>query len=738
MTHPYTRSYFEDGQAGYKLYRDFVSNYKALEVILERKPSSVLELGCARGYVVKKLEDHGVKAVGIDISEHTWHTRCTDSLVLADATKTPWKFKDKEHDLCYSKDFLEHLPEDKLPSVIKEIERVCKRGLHAVTFSDHPHAKDDPTHQALQSKEWWIEQFNKHAPAFPVEILNKEELEVAVDISKIAPADGLTKINVGCFLDCFHFGWENYDIQDLTEWAKQNGYVFKQVDVTKGIPKPDNSTDIILASHFLEHVDRAEGLSFLKECFRVLKPNGLLRLAVPDPAKICDAYLRGKILDYGCFNIGVEKASDEAEALFHLLIAGHKTIYDFDSLKKILEKAGFIEVEQMPPFKSHSKAVEKETVSMYPSLSTYVEGKKPEIKLDVSSKAKPKLTLDSKLKIALISTPMLTVFPKNYGGLEDVLGNLGEALAKMGHDVTVFAPNGSKVEGCQVVEFGEPLERVNVNWLEAEKKAYEFYKGMLKDYQIIHGMNWFAMEYAYKSSNPQAHVLHTHHGGISLEYWKRSPPPFKLNMVAISDWMVKVYASQGFTARRVYNGINLEKYKLQKKKGNRLLFLGRISKIKGPHLAIEVAKKANIGLDVIGSTSFVDDPAYIEHIKSLCDGENIKFVGEVNHSTKLDYLQNAKALLVCSQFNEPFGLMIVESLACGTPVIALQDGAIPEILSSKSGFICDNIESMGLAIQQIGLISPENCRKRATLFSRENMARNYLNLFRDVLSDKEW
>jgi len=735
--HPYTRGYFEDGQAGYKLYRDFLSNYKALEVILERKPSSVLELGCARGYVVKKLEDHGVKAVGIDVSEHAWHTRCTDSLVLADATITPWKFKDKEYDLCYSKDFLEHLPEDRLPSVIKEIERVCKRGLHAVTFSDHPHAKDDPSHLILQSKEWWIEQFKRHAPTFPVEILNKEELEVAVDIGKYAPSDGLVKLNVGCFLDCFHFGWENWDIQDLTEWAKQSGYVFKQVDVTKGIPKPDNSTDIILASHFLEHVDRAEGLSFLKECFRVLKPNGLLRLAVPDPIKICDAYLKGKILDYGCFNIGVEKASDEAEALFHLLIAGHKTLYDAAALQTLLQKLSFTHVEVKPFNRSQSKEVEIQTIGMYPTLSCYIEGKKLEVKQEISSKAKPKLTSDSKLKIALISTPYFTTPPSMYGGLEMIVADLGEALAEMGHDVTVFAADGSKIEGCKIVEFGPPLMNVNIDWLQAERKTYEIYKDHLKDFNIIHASDWFGFEYLAKAKNPQLKVVHSHHGGLNLEFWKRSPPPFKLNMVAISDFMVKVYASQGFTAKRCYNGIDLQKYRLQKKKGSRLLFLGRISKIKAPHVAIEVAKKANMGLDVVGATIFVDDPSYVEHVKSLCDGEQIKFIGEVSHADKLNYLQNAKALIVPSTWGEPFGLHVVESLAVGTSVLAFPDGGIAETVK-QGGILCSDVDSMVNAIPDLVRITPAMCRKNSELFSRTIMAENYVRRYNEILSGNEW
>ncbi len=738
--HPYSRGYFEDGTFGYYMYRDFPTHWRIIELLKTKKPTSVLDVGASRGYICKHLEaELGIKAVAMDISEHAFHTRATDSFVLHDARKTPWPFKDKEFDLAISMAVMEHLTEEEILTVMKEMARVSQRAYLTITFEKTPQ-DIDTTHRVFKPHEWWMAKFKEHAPDYPVEIMSVEEAKKSEQTPIVLPkSDGLVKLNIGSFTDCFHFDWENVDSQDLSQFALQNGYIFKQYDVRRGIQKPDNSTDAILASHFLEHLDRAEGLSFLKECHRVLKPNGILRLAVPDTRLLCEQYLKGKIMEYRHVNVGVEKAPDDAEALYHLLLAGHKTIYDFASLKTLLEQVGFTQVEQMPPFKSHSEAIEKQTTSMHPTLSCYIESKKPEIKQEISPKAILSARApDSKLKIALVSTPYFTTRPPMYGGLESVVADLGEALAQMGHDVTVFCADGSKVEGCKIVEFGPPLNSVNVDWLQAEKKTYEVYKDHLKDFDIIHGSDWFGFEYLAKAKNPQLKVLHTHHGGLNLDFWKRSPPPFKLNLVAISDWMVKVYASQGFTAKRCYNGVDLKKYPLHRQKGDRLLFLGRIAKIKAPHLAIEVAKKANMGLDVVGGTSFIDDPAYLEHVKSLCDGEKIRFVGEVSHAVKLNYLQNAKALLVCSQFNEPFGLMIVEALACGTPVIALQDGAIPEILSSKSGIICDNMESMGMAIQQIGLISPENCRKRATLFSRENMARNYLNIFRDMLSDKEW
>jgi len=123
----FSREYFENGTKGYRLYRDFPCHWKTVEIILERKPKSVLEVGGARGYIVKKLEDQGVKATCMDVSKHCWHTRATNSFVLHDATKKPWPFKDKEFDLCFSIAFLEHVPEDKVDTVIEEMCRVANR-----------------------------------------------------------------------------------------------------------------------------------------------------------------------------------------------------------------------------------------------------------------------------------------------------------------------------------------------------------------------------------------------------------------------------------------------------------------------------------------------------------------------------------------------------------------------------------------------------------------------------------
>ena len=581
----------------------------------------------------------------------------------------------------------------------------------------------------------------------------------------------------------FYYGWNNIDAIDLRQWARKRGYKFEPMDVKSGIKRQDNSVDIILASHFLEHLNREEGAKFLMECYRVLKPDGLLRLAVPDAKLLAESYFEGRIMEFRHVNIGVDNAPDSAEAFFHLLLAGHQTIYDEESLKKALSSQSesrdnekmqitltpMWNVKVCKPFESTSKAIELQTISMYPTLSLYVEARKaksvtteaenrisrPEVVqasthvekgenmanypiLSPTSKTASTRVVD-KLKIALLSTPLLTVPPINYGGLELIVANLGMELAKLGHDVTIFAPKGSHVEGCRMVEVGVPTTTVFIDWLKAETDMFEYIKDMLGDFDIIHGHNWFGMEYRAKALNPKLHVLHTHHGGLVADWWLRSKPAFKLNMCAISNWMKSVYERQGMPARAIHNGTDMSKYPLRRKKGGRYLWLSRMAFFKAPHEAIRVAKELGIKLDVVGATQFVEDAKYVEQVKLSCDGKQIRFIGEVTNEQKLEYLSNAKALLVTGRWGEPFGLHVIEAMATGTPVISIADGGINETIKG-GGVLCQDLDALKDAVKQFNSyhFTPTKCRKNAMMFDTRHMALGYLQAYRDILAGKEW
>lgn len=356
---------------------------------------------------------------------------------------------------------------------------------------------------------------------------------------------------------------------------------------------------------------------------------------------------------------------------------------------------------------------------------------------DVRKKTQKTATtcVEDTLKIALISTPVITVFPPSYGGLELVVGNLGKELAKLGHKVTIFAPNGSSVEGCDVVETGDPKDLCVGKWLDAEASMYEAIQDQLGNFDVIHGHNWMGQEYRAKAKNPALKVMHTHHGAILADWAKNRP--FKLNNVAISDWMKSVYEKQGIPSRKIYNGVNMEAYPLQKQKGDRFLWLSRIAFFKAPHRAIGLARKTGIRLDIVGATCFPEDAKYIEQIEKSCDGDQIRFLGEVSNEEKIKLMQNARGFLVTGKWGEPFGLHVVEAMATGTTVVAIRDGALSETIK-EGGILCDDLYDTESYLKNYAHKNPEVCRRNAEEFSAERMASTYVSAYRDVMAGAEW
>ena len=346
-----------------------------------------------------------------------------------------------------------------------------------------------------------------------------------------------------------------------------------------------------------------------------------------------------------------------------------------------------------------------------------------------------------RLKILLGSSPFFTVPPKNYGGLEAVVGNLFQGLVKLGHKVILYAPRGSLIPPRGFLyESGEPIDTVQVDWMKAEEDMYndKFFQ-LLNEVDIASCHNWFGMEYKAKQKGISTKITHTMHGHINTEWWCKTKPPFKLNFITLSKFMQVAAKNVGIESQYCYNGIDLDKYPYQEEKGDRLLFVGRLDSFKRPHIVIEIAKKMDLGLDIVGG-SFVADVQYMNSIKQACDGSQIILHLDATQEEKTKLYQNAKAVIFPSKMGEPFGLITVEANSCGTCVISSKDGAIPEIIEEEvTGFTCDTVDEMCLAVKKVNLIKPENCRKRVEqYFSREIMAQNYERLYREILEEREW
>lgn len=368
MTHPFDRDYFHGGAkvGGYARegYWDYPIHHLTARKIMALKPESVLELGAARGYILKRLEDDGVRVKGLEISEHCRLTRVIDDIVTWDITQTPWPIADQSFDLCFSIAVLEHIPEDKLPAVFAEMARTCKRGYHGIDLHDDDHF--DKTHVSIHDAAWWKERL----PAGH-EGVDKEDLEKGA----IDPPSGTgVKLNIGSFTTMFHHGWRNIDTIDLSRWAQQFDYTFMHWDVLKGLPYDDNVVDLIFSCHVLEHFSYDDGAKLLAECARVLKPGGVLRVLVPDTHALIEQYNANRLNLFDELSSTAAARSTQAGKLWELLCGGdHRSFYDWTTLEHVLQSAGFGTVERATFRKSRSTMMQRETMDLFPDISLIAE-----------------------------------------------------------------------------------------------------------------------------------------------------------------------------------------------------------------------------------------------------------------------------------------------------------------------------------------------------------------------------
>lgn len=356
----FDKAYFNGGGkvGGYARegFRDFPVHEITARHILTRKPESVLEVGCARGYILKRIQDAGVRGYGIEISKHCYMTRVCEGISNFDICDRVWCIDthptDPSYDLCYSVATLEHIPAEALPDVIRNMKTHSKRGLHGIDFGGHDDGFDK-THCTLMPKAWWEEQFARYAPNWPVEIVDKEELEKSADgfPTEVLRGDGKLKLNLGSFTSMFHHGWTNVDVHDLAGYAQANGYGYLRHDVRQGLPFGTGVVDLIFAHHMLEHLTYAEGVSLLREMRRVIRPDGAVRIVVPNAEHLMRLYCEQGAADvddpqtlsgFDEINDGAAAASTKAGKLWALLHEGHQSCYDNETLCKALNEAGFI------------------------------------------------------------------------------------------------------------------------------------------------------------------------------------------------------------------------------------------------------------------------------------------------------------------------------------------------------------------------------------------------------------
>ncbi|HEV8638900.1 MAG TPA: glycosyltransferase family 4 protein [Chloroflexota bacterium] len=349
------------------------------------------------------------------------------------------------------------------------------------------------------------------------------------------------------------------------------------------------------------------------------------------------------------------------------------------------------------------------------------------------------------MRIAQAAPPFEPVPPKTYGGTERVVHTLTEELVRRGHEVTLFASGDSRSSATlfPVVDQAlwhrdPPYDDLAPFWSLVIGKLWR----RLDDFDVVHShLDCFAFPFARAAPRP---VVTTLHGRLDLPELQPVYREFAdVPLVSISDAQRRPVARANFVAT-VYHGIDLHEYELHRRPGEYLAFLGRVSPTKGLDVAIRVARRVGMPLKIAARLPLPDgyvpdakrDAEYYENVvKPLLAGPDVEFVGEVGGREKCEFLGNAAALLFPISWPEPFGLVMPEALACGTPVIALRHGSVPEVLAhGQTGFVCDDEDGMVEAIGRLGELDRAHCRAEAERrFSPSAMAAAYERVYEQLV-----
>lgn len=337
------------------------------------------------------------------------------------------------------------------------------------------------------------------------------------------------------------------------------------------------------------------------------------------------------------------------------------------------------------------------------------------------------------MKIAQIAPPWIAVPPSGYGGIEWVVALLADELAARGHEVTLFASGGSvsKAKLDSVFDPAPGPTKIGDTYLEV-LHAFHAYE-QAGEFDVIHdhsGMVGLAI-----AARSGIDVVHTVHGPLvddALRWYRMVTG--RVNFVAISDSQKKPGPDLSW-AGRVYNGIPVERYPFREYKEDFLLFVGRVNREKGPEVAVEVAKRAGARLVMAVAIKEKFEQEYWDvNVAPILSGKE-EILGEITVEEKADLMSRARAVLFPIQWEEPFGLVMAEANACGTPVLAFPRGAAPEVIADgETGFMCTDVNEMASAIARVGEIDPHACRARVEkMFSAQAMTAGYEDVYRKVL-----
>jgi glycosyltransferase involved in cell wall biosynthesis len=337
------------------------------------------------------------------------------------------------------------------------------------------------------------------------------------------------------------------------------------------------------------------------------------------------------------------------------------------------------------------------------------------------------------MRILLIMDPGIPVPPPTYGGHERLVYMFAEAYQKMGHEVSLLAGPDSSINGIAHAFGINDLNRSK--WQKTKELifAWRFLWKKRKKFDLIH--NFGRLAYLFPILNSPMHKIMTYGRPVSRDGIKmvNSVPNKNLIFTACSDYCVATGNVAG-EWHTVYNAIDFSKYQLNETLAPKapLMFLGRLDQIKGAHTAIEVAIETGHQLLIGGNIPNTPDNLTYFHevLRPKFDGKQIIYLGGLNDEEKNRYLGQAKAMLFPIEWDEPFGMVMAEAMACGTPVIGFKRGSVPEVIQENvTGFIVTNKMEMIEALEKVDNIDRANCRETALKrFDVSVIAKNYLDL----------
>ncbi len=321
----------------------------------------------------------------------------------------------------------------------------------------------------------------------------------------------------------------------------------------------------------------------------------------------------------------------------------------------------------------------------------------------------------SPLRVAMLAPPWIPVPPPGYGGVESVVSVLTEALVRRGHEVTLFCAPGSRSGARVSTLLGEchpdEIER-SLYEVDHVSRAFDEIDAAGQDggFDVVHDHCGFtALAMADRLDTPLVHTLHGQFTASTAAFYAHHG--HKATLVGISLAQLATAPPGLGPIDAIPNPIDLSAWPLQECKQDYVLWIGRITAEKGPHRAIAAARAAGVRLVLAGVIQPGQRAFFDREIAPHVDGEHVCFIGEVTGAAKRSVFANARGLLMPIRWNEPFGMVMVEALACGTPVIAFPEGAARElVVEGRTGFLVEDESAMAVAIGRLALIESRVCR----------------------------